>query len=259
VSPRRRRSHRSRRRSSEFFADLVYELKDGDGGSSLAVVIEVQLGVKDDKLRTWPVYLATVRSRRCCRTCVLVIAPDPAVAAWAAAPIDLGPGNEAFRVLVLGPAQVPVVTEEEQAREAPELALLSALVHGNDEGVGEKVLAAAFTGLGAFDTKAAEVYLYIVWKFLRGPMRAALEEMVREAEAKGELTWPPFMQRLRDEGEARGEARGKADGILTILSVRGLAVSEEVRERVLACRDLEQLDAWLRKAATATTLPEVFG
>jgi len=47
--------------------------------------------------------------------------------------------------------------------------------------------------------------------------------------------------------------------ILRVLSARGLRVPAEIRERVLSCADLSQLEAWGDRAATATTLDEVFG
>jgi predicted transposase YdaD len=69
-----------------------------------------------------------------------------------------------------------------------------------------------------------------------------------EAEAKG-----------RAEGEAKGKAEGKVLSVLTILDVRGIAVPEEVRQRLLACQDSERLDEWLRRSVTAATLDDLLG
>jgi hypothetical protein len=246
----------------QFFADLAVELEGEDGTPLLAVVVEVQLAVAEEKRFTWPVYLATVRARRRCPACVLVVAPDAAVAAWASAPIELGPGNEGCNVLVLGPAQVPVVREPDDARAIPELAVMSALAHGNDREIGQEVIGAALAGLGSFDSKTAQLYLHVIWKFLRGTMREALEKAIKEAEARGEVVKPPFMAELEAKWEARGEFRGKAEGkaesLLNVLSARGLAVTESVRERILGCRDLAQLDEWIRRAASAEALGDVF-
>jgi hypothetical protein len=43
------------------------------------------------------------------------------------------------------------------------------------------------------------------------------------------------------------------------LRVRGIAVPEATRERILAQKDPEQLDRWLEKAVVATSLAEVLG
>ena len=58
-------------------------------------------------------------------------------------------------------------------------------------------------------------------------------------------------------GEARGEARGEGRAVLTVLDARGVEVPAAVREQILACTDLGQLDTWLRRAVTATTADDV--
>jgi len=55
------------------------------------------------------------------------------------------------------------------------------------------------------------------------------------------------------------EAAGRAQMILQVLAARGIETPAEVRDQVLACTDIAQLDAWGSKAATAETIEEVFG
>jgi hypothetical protein len=45
---------------------------------------------------------------------------------------------------------------------------------------------------------------------------------------------------------------------LVVLEARGINVSDEVRERVTACDDLELLDRWLVRAATVASAEEIF-
>jgi hypothetical protein len=61
-----------------------------------------------------------------------------------------------------------------------------------------------------------------------------------------------------DEGKLDGRTEGKAEAILDILMGRGLAVPQEVRERVLRCQDPEQLRRWLLRAITVSTPEEIF-
>jgi hypothetical protein len=72
-----------------------------------------------------------------------------------------------------------------------------------------------------------------------------------------------FLDKLEAEAEARGEAMGETAGraktILQVLAARDVAVPAEIRDQVLACTDIAQLDAWVSKAATAETVDEVFG
>ncbi|GGO21880.1 hypothetical protein GCM10010116_44080 [Microbispora rosea subsp. aerata] len=57
---------------------------------------------------------------------------------------------------------------------------------------------------------------------------------------------------------AKGRAEGQAEAILTVLSARGIEVSEDVSERIRRCHDLDRLAAWLRAAATADSPDELF-
>jgi hypothetical protein len=60
-------------------------------------------------------------------------------------------------------------------------------------------------------------------------------------------------------GEALGEARGEAHAVLTVFDARGVPVPDAVREQILACTDLTQLDTWLRRAVTAASAEDVIG
>lgn len=55
-----------------------------------------------------------------------------------------------------------------------------------------------------------------------------------------------------------GIAEGKAAAILTVLSVRGVPVSQDARARIEACKDLAMIDRWISRAATAASTEEVF-
>lgn len=63
------------------------------------------------------------------------------------------------------------------------------------------------------------------------------------------------------QGEARGEARGKtigeANALLRVLRSRGLPVSDDVRDRILGCTDLAQLETWLDRAVVAGRIEDV--
>ncbi|MEU7425894.1 hypothetical protein [Streptomyces sp. NPDC040750] len=65
-------------------------------------------------------------------------------------------------------------------------------------------------------------------------------------------------RKVHADGEARGEAKGEAKAVLRVLRARGVEVSESVRERVMACLDLEVLEAWLDRSLTVTRAEELF-
>ena len=62
-----------------------------------------------------------------------------------------------------------------------------------------------------------------------------------------------------EDVQVHGETRGLARSLLTVLESRGLAVPDDIRARIEACRDPETLLRWIASAATATTAIAVFG
>jgi hypothetical protein len=61
----------------------------------------------------------------------------------------------------------------------------------------------------------------------------------------------------RDEGRAEGEAIAGARAVLTVLRIRGIAVPDAARERIVAQKNPERLERWLEKAAVAVSVGEV--
>jgi hypothetical protein len=43
-----------------------------------------------------------------------------------------------------------------------------------------------------------------------------------------------------------------------VLESRGMRISQKACTRMLACTDIEQIDAWLRKAASVASVDELF-
>jgi hypothetical protein len=67
----------------------------------------------------------------------------------------------------------------------------------------------------------------------------------------------------RDEGLRAGRDEGRAEeaarSVLTVLRVRGVAVPDGARERILAQKDPSLLERWLEKAAVAGSVADVIG
>lgn len=153
-------------RPATLIPDLVIELGDP---IELVVIIEVQRRVDPDKRYTWPAYLWLERLRRRCPVLLLIITPDPAVAAWAAPSITSGPDNTT-RPLVLGPDQIPHITDPAQALRHPALALLSARAHGHQQR-GLTGFRAAIAALAGLDTTRRRMYIDLIFAGIR-PDRA---------------------------------------------------------------------------------------
>lgn len=222
-----------------------------------AVVLEIQLRRDPDKRWTWPIYLTTLRWRLRCPAVLVAVCPEPAVAAWCTAPIPLGHPDFTLTPLVLGPDQMPVLTDPQQSAAAPELAVLCAIILGPNPRH-HAVLDALPAALSAVDLDHAALYYDVVLAALPQAASRYLEAlMITGYEPQSDFARRYFFQG-RAEGAAEGEARGEAKAVLAILEARGIAVPDEVRARVTTCTDLDQLDVWVRRAITATTSLDLF-
>jgi hypothetical protein len=80
-------------------------------------------------------------------------------------------------------------------------------------------------------------------------------------------TWEDARIEAQAKGRAEGLAKGRAEvraetqanAVLTALRVRGITVSVAARKRILAEKDLKQLERWFEKAIVATSIDQVIG
>ena len=237
------------------YADVVVLLVDGK--PVCGIVVEVQLTEDADKPFSWPVYVANLRAHIRCPVHLLVLTPHVDVARWAAREIELGYGAR-LRPLVVGPDAVPIVDDPARAASDPELAVLSAMAWGStappDQAV--RIAITAFDAIHAARLDAGRAMLYsdLIRAALSDAARAALEALMNQ----GYEYQSEWARQHRAEGEAKGKAEGEARALLTVLEGRNLPVSADQRDRILACTDLAQLDAWLRKAIVATATADLF-
>jgi hypothetical protein len=161
---------------------------------------------------------------------------------------------------VLGPATLPVVTDPAIAEKEVELAILSAMAHGNGA-QGLLVLQAAFVALGRLEREHAAVYFQIIWAVLRKPMRQALEALVMERQTEGKTTFPPFAQQLIDRGRLEGlrdgELKGLREALLRLVARAGLALTDDDRARIQTCEDVGTLERWIENVLEAKTAADV--
>ncbi|MFE7930339.1 hypothetical protein ACFU6S_16665 [Streptomyces sp. NPDC057456] len=68
----------------------------------------------------------------------------------------------------------------------------------------------------------------------------------------------PLAQEVREEGREEGRVRERAEMTLRILEWRGITVPEDVRARVEACTDSDQLAVWSERAVHATGAAQLF-
>jgi predicted transposase/invertase (TIGR01784 family) len=155
------------------------------------------------------------------------------------------------------------------ARKGPPLAKLAFVIlpYGRAEGLEERLrrwkrlfMEVATERDGVEAVRAVVQYLLTVGS---EEGRQALRDIVRSVlnSHQAEETMRTMAEAWRDEGRAEGEAKGRAEGeakaILQVLSLRGVSVSESLRQQILGCTDITTLDVWLQRALTATSPSDV--
>jgi len=235
---------------AEYRADVVVVLLDHDIPVQV-IIAEVQLAVDPRKRFSWPAYVAVSRAIHGLPADLLVVAPDPAVAAWCAEPIETGAPGFVLSPHVLHRTAVPVVTDPEEAARRPELGVLSAIAHGGTE-EGAKIATAVLPAIRGLDDDRARLYYDLVYNSLNEAARRALEAMMKGYEYQSD-----FAKKYVAQGRSEGNAEGTARALLTVLRVRGIAVPDAIRERILAQKDPERLERWLEKAAVAASVAAV--
>jgi hypothetical protein len=112
------------------------------------------------------------------------------------------------------------------------------------------IFKAMLAALDVVDQDHSRMYADVVLAALPEAARAHPEElMLTTYEYQSD-----FARRYFGAGKAEGEARA----VLAFLDARGVEVPDQVRERIAGCTDLGQLDRWVRRAATASNVDELF-
>ncbi|WP_369234523.1 hypothetical protein AB5J56_22255 [Streptomyces sp. R21] len=229
---------------------------DGDG---FLLAIEAQGRRDTDKENSWAYYVAYLRAKFRLPVLLLVICQDRATAKWATGPFSCGargwPAQTTYP-LVVGPDNVPVLTDQRAVEENLAMAAFSAVTHGRSPDA-TVILDALARALQATDGKSAKYY----YDFLEvGLGDTPAGDKWRDILSF--ITYFPGRGTVREtaylEGKAEGEAKGEAKGILRVLEVRGLPISDSARERIITCTDLDRLADWLERSGTVTHTEDLF-
>jgi hypothetical protein len=232
---------------AEYRADVVVLLLLDADTAVRVIIVEVQLEKKERKRFTWPAYVAVSRAVHSCPADLLVVAPDPIVAAWCAEPIELGVPGFVLRPPVLRRIDIPIVTDAAEAARRPELAVLSAMAHGESE-QGTTIAAAVLPAIQGLDDDRARFYYDLVYNSLDEAARRALDAVMKGYQYQSDFAKKYYGQ---------GRTEGRASDVLTVLRARGIAVPDAARERIVAQKDPDRLERWLEKAAVAVSIADV--
>jgi hypothetical protein len=243
-----------------YHADAVVELLNRSGQRVAAVIVEVQLRPDAGKLYTWPHYVAGLHARLKCPVVLLVVAPDPKVAAWARKEITIGPGFS-FTPQVIEMTELPRITEIEVAWRLFELAVLSAMAHPE---VG--VATTAIEAISTLPEAQNRLYFDVVMSALPRLVRQALEAQMEGYEYQSEFARKYYAQGRKEgrkegreegveEGVKKGREKGREEGlqmaVLAMAHAKLRAVTAEDEASVRAMHDADALEALIRELGAA--------
>lgn len=239
-------------------ADTVLRIDPSDGGDFI-LIVESQERRDVKKESSWPYYVAYIQSKYRLPVLLLVVCRDRATTKWAVGPFECGArGWTAQRTypLVVGPDNLPMVIDARTAAEKPAMAAFSALAHANSPDI-DAILDALGHALAGMDWSAAGYFYQFLDSALgetpSGDKWRHIMTFVNYFPGRGTVLEKAYL-----EGQATGEATGEAKGILRVLEVRGLAISDNVRERITSCTDLERLNDWLDRSGTVEHAEDLF-
>ncbi|GAA2935868.1 MULTISPECIES: hypothetical protein [Streptomyces] len=240
---------------------LKVEPSEGDG---FLIAIEAQTARSSAKGSSWSYYVAYLHAKFGLPVLLVAVCRDRSTASWAAGPFESRVGNwttQATRPFVLGPDNVPVITDESMIVREPALATFSAIVHSDSEDA-PAILGMVARGMRSFDKATAKYWCE--WLEV-GLEDTPVQETWRELEKMVGTYFPgrgTLFEQTYLEGKAEGRAEGRAEDrtalILRVLEKRGIDIPETARERITSCTDLDTLTLWFDRSLTAGTAEDLF-
>jgi hypothetical protein len=144
----------------------------------------------------------------------------------------------------------------------PRRALLEAMLHVRSE-ADLSLLTNALRALRRFENNELLIYREML---LNQMERSLIMKAHRELEpADEDARWANYVPTKRERasfmfvcGQEEGREEGRARAVLDLLRIRGIEIDPTSEARVLACRDGDQLLAWLARAMTLARADELF-
>lgn len=219
------------------------------------VLVEVQLGLDDDKRYSWSLYLELARSRYRCEGALVVVTVAEDVRRWVRAAVEPATGLHGTRrkltPTVIALDEIDPALLLDPAR--PHLAMLAVAGHAKAADAEEVAERAVRVTLDELPKPLAVAQLDAILGIVDVAIRATLEKQIMQRrEFQSDFFRRPF-----EQGKTEGKTEGKAEAILAVLEARKIPVSDAIRAQILACADVEVLDLWIRRAALATTAASV--
>ncbi|GAB2853494.1 hypothetical protein GCM10022221_61220 [Actinocorallia aurea] len=233
--------------------DTLLRLESAAG--PLVVIVESQTDTSTTKRRRWARYIAHLQDVYDCDVSLVVTCRKAATARWAAEPFKIGPAAFPAMIvipLVLGPDNVPVITTYDEALRDIPLTIFSALIHGESPNAGA-ILEVLADVLATIDPRqAGHLAEFTEGGLGQGPARQKWRTLM--------ATKPyTYVSETRAQGIKAGRSEQAVKSLLLVLDGRGVTLSDEQRLRITETTDVEQVNRWIVRAATAERAEDIFG
>ena len=250
--------------------DSVLRVTPCDGGTPTMLAIEAQGRRDQEKAASWAYYLAFLKAKNKCPALLVVVCQDKETAEWAMGPFHLGTDDWqslTVRPLVLGPGNVPLILDPEEAAADLPMATFAAMTHGRNPDA-TAILEALAHALGRADGASLTYYSELLEAGLGDtPVRQTWRQLMKNGSyfpGRGTLVEETFLKgeaKGLAEGEAKGVREGqtkeRAQSVLRMLDFRNIPTSENQRTQITTCTNLELLGHWLDRAMTITHTHEL--
>jgi hypothetical protein len=255
----------------------------------VAVVVEVQTSRPNHERKlTWPCYVTSAREVHDCKAYLLVVAAGRDALTGSERVIEIGQPGFDLLPFVTGRDRMPPPGGRFFG---PELTMLHILTGTLDLSIHEARMF-ALVSIAEAQPDRYRRYVHLIRIFTPRHARQELEQLMEDLfkdtfidrflEEGRQLGIERGMQQGMERGMQQGMERGKQLGmeqgkqlgveqgkqlgradsaarvLLTILTARGIAIADQLRTRIAECTDPDLLERWATRAATSTTIDEVF-
>ena len=236
------------------------------------LIVELQNSTDPAKRRRWLLAASMLFNDHGEMGDVLIITASRRVARWAARVASargaLGTGLELRpKILLLAGRTLRALLDPRH----PELSFFAAWAiqdrHGPEA---QAILRRAIKLTDKLTVPLRDTQMRAILNVLNRRMMAFALEVLMDPDKSKESPWfRKFRLELEAKGKAEGltegkvqgltegKAQGKQEALLVLLSTRDLPVSSSHQKQIAACADLDVLDAWIRRAASADSVAEV--
>lgn len=241
-------------------ADAVVRLAFADVKDRI-VICEVQNQWKNDKYYRLPGYMARAFEDYQLPVELILICGDDALARRYRDGIELGPDN-CINVHAIGPSDLPDLAEAENPPSAAAAVITAVISRPRPGRKAELFISTLDRCLGTIEPgRAADYVMYLLTVLTEEPAEL-LEELMQ---TKARPYHSEYSDRLRSEGRQTGREEGRQEGreegaieharsfLVRFLEGTSAGITEGQRERIEACSDLQQLDAWLNEVVSRRT------